>query len=100
DFKSPFLGFQEEPLVGPATAAHIDALTSCLTSVPSVLDIVMHLDPKGILCLPTVSFSRTSYATIALIKLHCTVSIPSNRLGEVFELADLDVEARLDSVID
>lgn len=100
DFKPPFLPeSRDKNQTDLNTAAHIDALTSCLTSAHEALNIISSLDYKTILCLPTVHFGRTSYASIALIKLFSAVSAPDSRLGQVFDPADIKVEYYLDKVI-
>lgn len=100
DFHPPFTNVlqKEETPIDHATAAQVDALTACLTSIHSALDIMATLDHKVIVCLPTIFFARTAYAFVALLKLYSTVS-QSNCLGQVFAPADLQVEQYLDKVI-
>ncbi|KAL1964548.1 hypothetical protein VTN77DRAFT_6845 [Rasamsonia byssochlamydoides] len=100
DFRPPFWGsFRDEPQVDRASAAHVDALTSCLTSIHATLEVMMSLDHDTIVCLPTMYFARTSYALVALLKLFAAVTQSNSSLGQVFSPADLKVEEHLDKMI-
>lgn len=88
----------EEPS-GPTTASHINALTSCLTSIQQALDAICSVDIRTVVCLPTVALARTSYAAIALIKLYSLTSAPDSKIGQVIDPASLKVEYYLDKVI-
>ncbi|KAJ9246681.1 transcriptional regulator family: Fungal Specific TF [Paecilomyces variotii] len=99
DFRPPFVSSAREgALTEHTTPAHVDALTSCLTSIHESLDIMCSLDQKTILALPTIFFARTSYVAVALIKLFSATSAQDSRLGQVFDPADLKVEYYLDKV--
>lgn len=99
DFGPPFVSASREGAQTEHTSpAHVDALTSCLTSIHTSLDIVCSLDNATILCMPTIFFARTSYVAVALIKLFSATSAPDSRLGQVFDPADLKVEYYLDKV--
>lgn len=100
DFRPPFWGtFREQPQMDRATAAHVDALTSCLTSIHETLEVMLSLDHDTIACLPTIYFARTSYAFVALLKLFAAVTQNNSPLGQVFSPADLRVEELLDKMI-
>ncbi|RJE25366.1 Transcription factor, partial [Aspergillus sclerotialis] len=88
-----------EEISGPTSAAHINALTSCLTSIQTALEAICSLDVKTIICLPTVALARTSYAAIALIKLYSLASAPDSKVGQVIDPASLKVEYYLEKVI-
>lgn len=83
---------------GPGPA-HINALTSCLTSVHEALDAICSVDIKAVMCLPTILLARTSYAIIALIKLYALASAPESKIGQVIDPASLQVEYHLDRVL-
>jgi hypothetical protein len=101
DFRAPYWGaFREEPQVDRATAAHVDGLTTCLTSIHAALDIMMSLDHDTIVCLPTIYFARTAYAFVALLKLFAAVTQSNSSLGRVFSPADLKVEECLNEIVD
>ncbi|EFE37312.1 C6 transcription factor (War1), putative [Trichophyton verrucosum HKI 0517] len=100
DFKPPFLpGLAEESQANLGTAAHVNALTACLTSIHRVLDLFGTMDRSLMSCLPTIHFVRTSYACVALIKLYSVASSPGSRLANVFSTADFKVEASLNNLI-
>lgn len=83
---------------GPTTAAHINALTSCLTSIHLALDTICSVEIRSMICLPTAALARTSYAVVALIKLYSLASTPDTKVGQVIDPASLKVEYYLDKV--
>ncbi|EFQ99780.1 hypothetical protein MGYG_02793 [Nannizzia gypsea CBS 118893] len=100
DFKPPFLpGLTRESQANLGTAAHVNALTACLTSIHRVLELFCAMDRSLIPCLPTIHFVRTSYACVALIKLYSVASSPGTRLANVFGTADFKVESSLNNII-
>lgn len=86
----------EEEGPGPA---HVNALTSCLTSVQGALDAICSVDVKTVISLPTMALARTSYAAVSLIKLYSLASAPDSKIGQVIDPASLEVERHLDRVI-
>ena len=84
--------------VGPSLA-HINALTSCLSSVEQALDLVCSMDMKTFLSVPSMTLARTSYAAVTLIKLYSLASAPDSKIGQVIDPASLRVEHHLDRVI-
>lgn len=102
DFKPPFitdLG-SEQAQADMGTAAHVEALTSCLTSIHDTYEVLCSMDPTTYSSFPSIHFVRTSYATVALIKLHNAATAPGSKLGEVFRPSDLQTEYYLDRVIE
>lgn len=100
DFKAPFLPEQlNESGADMATPVHVDALTTCLSSIHDVFNIFLSFDHSLVNCLPTIFMVRTSYASVALIKLLSAASAPGSRLGQVFNPSDLKVDYYLDRVI-
>lgn len=99
DFKLPFLAdLNDDTKMDLGTSVHVDALTACLTSAHKTIDILSSIDTKILHCIPTIHFVRTSYACIALIKLHLAATSDS-RLKSVFGPADFKVEEMLDKLI-
>lgn len=101
DFKPPFLTDMgsDEPLANIATAAHVDALTACLTSIHKTFDIFCSMDWKMFHSIPTIHFVRTSYACVALSKLASVTTRKGTRLANIFNPEDLMVEQSLDKLI-
>lgn len=100
DFKPPFLtDLPDEAQVDLGSAAHVDALTACLTSIHEAFNIFVSLDFSVVQCLPTIHLARTSYASVALIKLSSAATSPASRLGHVFKPTDFMVEYHLNRVI-
>ncbi|CRG83512.1 Pentafunctional AROM polypeptide [Talaromyces islandicus] len=98
DFKPPYRGFSDDTKITNVTAAQVDALTVCLTSIHNSMDIITSFDHDTIVCLPTVYFARTAYGFVALLKMLSAIS-QDNGLGQVFSLDDLKAEQYLDKVI-
>lgn len=102
DFRPPFVPQQskEESQADLATPVHVDALTTCLASIHDVFNHFLSFDLSVVICLPTIYMSRTSYASVALVKLLSAASAPGSRLGKVFDPSDLQVEYYFDRIID
>ncbi|PGH11170.1 hypothetical protein AJ79_05012 [Helicocarpus griseus UAMH5409] len=100
DFKPPFInGLNSETSVDLGTPAHVDALTTCLTSIHAAINTFASIDHSTLQCLPTIHYVRTAYASVALIKLFTATSHPSTRLGRVFNLTDFKIEDYLGKLI-
>ncbi|PGG98791.1 hypothetical protein AJ80_09475 [Polytolypa hystricis UAMH7299] len=100
DFKPPFVtDLGEDTAANLGTAAHVEALTVCLTSIHDAFNTLLSMDPKEIQCVPTINLVRTSYASVALIKLWAAARAPSSRLTHVFNADDFKVEDYLNKVI-
>lgn len=99
DFRTPFNSdFKTDVKFDRATAAQIDALTTCLTSIHTSLDCMLSIEPEVVVNLPTHMYARSAYAFIALLKMFSAVS-SDNGLERVFSLADLKVEEYFEKVI-
>lgn len=100
DFKPPFMPApRDESQADLATPVHVDALTTCLSSIHDVFNLFLSFDVSLVNCLPTIFMVRTSYSSVALIKLLSAASAPGSRLGQVFDPSDLKVEYYLDRII-
>ncbi|WEW59007.1 hypothetical protein PRK78_004475 [Emydomyces testavorans] len=100
DFKPPFLGeIGEEGQVDLGTAAHVDALTACLTSAHRSFQLFCSIDHRDLLCLPTMQFVRTTYASVALVKLFSLAISSGSKLNHIFNPADFKVEYFLDKLM-
>ncbi|PWY77063.1 hypothetical protein BO70DRAFT_430579 [Aspergillus heteromorphus CBS 117.55] len=89
----------KDDLTSPLSAAHINALSSCLSAIHDALDVLCSIDPKELVNAPTIALARTSFAVVALIKIYSIVSTPDTRMGQVMEPASLKTEYYLDKVI-
>ncbi|KAE8557564.1 hypothetical protein EYB25_002271 [Talaromyces marneffei] len=99
DFRTPFTSeFKTDVKFDKATAAQIDALTTCLTSIHTSLDCMLSIEPEVVVDLPTHLYARSAYAFIALLKMFSAVS-SENGLERVFAPADLKVEEYFEKVI-
>lgn len=91
---------QSLPPPPPATAVYINALTTCLTCVHRSLDIVLSLDVRTLLHLPTYILGRTSYSMVALIRLYAIVTAPDSQLRQVIDPTTLHVEHYLGRIVE
>ncbi|KAK2743894.1 hypothetical protein FQN57_004517 [Myotisia sp. PD_48] len=100
DFKPPFLtGGEGDAQVNVSTAAHVDALTACLTSIHKALQIFGSVDWATLPCVPTIHFVRTAYTCVALIKLYSATTASGSRLADIFHPADFKIEETLDNLM-
>ncbi|PYH94149.1 hypothetical protein BO71DRAFT_419542 [Aspergillus ellipticus CBS 707.79] len=89
----------KDDLTTPTSAAHINALSSCLSAIHDALDVICAVDPKDLVSAPTIALARTSFAVVALIKIYSIVSTPDTRMGQVMEPSSMKTEYYLDKVI-
>ncbi|KAI9836313.1 MAG: hypothetical protein M1837_003420 [Sclerophora amabilis] len=95
DFKPPFTedAFKAQQAHSDLlTPVHISALTTCLSSIHTVIDIFMSFDVHTIRELPIFNFVRVAYTLVVLIKLYSTATAPNSELGKVFRKEDMKVE--------
>jgi hypothetical protein len=106
EFKPPFT---EEGLRGsgvsrddstPLTAAHIDALSACLTSIDGAFEAFFALDIDTIRTLPILYFVRVAYTVVVLIKMYFAAAKPNSELGKVINKDHMKVESHLDNLLD
>jgi RalA-binding protein 1 len=82
------------------SAAHISALSACLTAINGMLTTFLHMDIFSVRCLPVFNFVRVSYALVILIKLFFSANSPDSELGKVINKDDMRVEYFLDALLD
>lgn len=101
DFKPPYSVQPEATSPEPdvITPAHIESLTICIQSIHGAFDAMLSMDMTTLRSLPTLTFVRTSYAAVALIKLTSAINGSNRRFGEVFTDKDLKAEYYLDALI-
>lgn len=88
-----------DDLASPTSPAHINALSTCLTSIHDAIDTICSIETKDLVLTPTVALARTSFAIVALIKIYSIVSSPDTRMAQVIDLSSLKTENYLDKVI-
>lgn len=99
DFKPPFLtDLSENKPTDLGTPAHVEALSACLTAIHRVYDVFCSFEPSVLHDLPTVSFVRTSYCTVALVRLYTAATIPGSKLAQIFHPSVFKVEHYLEKV--
>ena len=82
------------------TAAHISALSSCLTAIDGIFEVFLSMDVRSIRCLPVFNFVRVAYATVVLIKMYFSAKSPDSELGGVIDKDNMKVEEYLDKLLD
>lgn len=102
DFKAPY---QVEKIRSTktgkkATPPYIDAITVCISSAHSLLDIFLGMDVESLRTLPVFNYARLSYAVFVLTKLYISASDPMSDLGEFLDRESLKVGFYSNSVID
>ncbi|KAF7164025.1 hypothetical protein CNMCM5623_008664 [Aspergillus felis] len=81
-------------------AAHMHALSVCMTSIHQVLDAICSIDINDLIFLPTGCLARVSFAAVSLIKLYSIISFPGSQIGQVIDPSSLKVEYYLNKVTD
>lgn len=94
-FRDPVPGLNES-----LTAAHIGALSSCLTSIDGIFESFLCMDVNSIRCLPVFNFVRVAYAVVVLIKMYFSASTPNSELGKVINKDHMKVEEYLDRLME
>ncbi|RDL36804.1 Zn2 DNA-binding protein [Venustampulla echinocandica] len=104
EFKPPFT---EENLRGVGerepdmlTSAHINALSTCLTSIDGILENFFKFDTETVRCLPIFNFIRVAYAVVVLIKMYFAAATPNSELGNVINKDNMKVEQYLDMLLE
>lgn len=81
------------------TAAHIGALSSCLTAIDGIFETFLSMDVHSIRCLPVFNFVRVAYAVVVLIKMYFSASMPNSELGKVINKDHMKVEEYLEKLL-
>lgn len=81
------------------TAAHIGALSSCLTAIDGIFETFLSMDVYSIRCLPVFNFVRVAYAVVVLIKMYFSASTPNSELGKVINKDHMKVEEYLEKLL-
>ncbi len=82
------------------TAAHIGALSSCLTAIDGIFETFLAMDIRSIRCLPVFNFVRVAYAVVVLIKMYFSASSPDSELGKVINKDNMKVDEYLDKLLE
>ncbi|CAG9938427.1 unnamed protein product [Clonostachys rosea f. rosea IK726] len=92
----------KEGVIGPEplSAAHINAISSCLSAINGIFTTFLSLDVVSVRCLPVYNFVRVAYALVILLKMYFTSSNPTSDLGKVVNKENLRVGYYMDLLID
>jgi hypothetical protein len=94
-FRDPVPGLNES-----LTAAHIGALSACLTAIDGIFETFLSMDVHSIRCLPVFNFVRVAYAVVVLIKMYFSASSHNSELGKVINKDHMKVEEYLDRLME
>lgn len=84
----------------PLSAAHINALSACLTAIDGILNTFLSMDVLSIRCLPVFNFMRVAYGVVILIKMYFSASSPGSEMGKVIHKDNMRVEYYLEALLD
>jgi len=79
------------------TSAHVDAMIVCLESCHRTLDACLGLDLATARAMNNLHLVWTTYAVVALIKIHTLVRAPGSKYAAIFTV-DLKAEYYLDAI--
>ena len=82
------------------TPTHLDALTTCLSSIHGSFDTFMSSSVDNVRTMPIFYHVRTAYCVVVLIKMYFAVSAQNGELGKVIGQDDLRVEHYLHNVLE
>jgi hypothetical protein len=89
----------EEPQ-RPLTAAYVNAVMSCINSSHALLDEFLNTDTTSLRVVPIIHFVRASYATVVIVKLFISASVPSNELSTILDRQILKVDFYIQALLD
>lgn len=84
----------------PLSAAHINALSACLTAIDGIFNTFLSMDVLSIRCLPVFNFMRVAYGVVILIKMYFSASSPGSEMGRVIHKDNMRVEYYLEALLD
>ncbi|KAL7805597.1 hypothetical protein V8C26DRAFT_417694 [Trichoderma gracile] len=84
----------------PLSAAHINALSACLTAIDGIFNTFLSMDVTSIRCLPVFNFMRVAYGVVILIKMYFSASSPGSEMGKVIHKDNMRVEYYLEALLD
>ncbi|EXJ56831.1 hypothetical protein A1O7_07175 [Cladophialophora yegresii CBS 114405] len=98
DFRVAAQSLEERKQPEIVTAAHVEALSTLLTSSHQVLDTYLSFDSDNARILSNLYIVRSAYAIMVLMKLHWIFNSPESKFGSVF-LPDLRTSYYLDALL-
>lgn len=84
----------------PLSAAHINALSACLTAIDDIFQTFLSMDVFSIRCLPVFTFVRVAYAVVILMKMYFSASSPASELGRVINRDNMRVAYYLEALLE
>lgn len=83
----------------PLSAAHIAALTTCLSSIHGIFDTFLGLGVSDVRALPVFHFARLARASVLLIRMYFAATTPDSALVNTIPGDHMKVEHYLDGLI-
>lgn len=84
----------------PLSAAHIGALSACLTAVDGIIETFLGLSVTSTRCLPVFNFVRVAYAVVILLKMYFSASSANSELGRVIKPDHMRVDYYLNALLE
>lgn len=81
------------------TPPYINAIVQCTSSADSLITTFLNMSVKEILQCPTLVYVRVVYATVILIKLSISASMPSSELGKIIDPANNKIDIYLEEIL-
>jgi len=95
----PYSEEPNAPPMEPLSPAHIDSLSTCLTSIDGTFELFLKFDIETIRCFPVAHFVRVAYAVVVLIKMYFAAATPNSEFGKVINKDNMKVEYYLDGLV-
>ena len=102
DFRPPFFIAVKLPSTHTSAALtppYINAIIQCISSADAVITTFLGMSVEDILQCPTLIFVRVVYASVVLIKLSMSASIPSNQLGNLIAPESNKIDIYLEQLL-
>ena len=102
DFRPPFFIAVKLPSTQSQTSLtppYVNAIIQCISSADALITIFLSMDVDEVLQCPVLVFVRVVYATVILIKLSISASIPSSELGKIIAPDSNKIDVHLEELL-
>jgi hypothetical protein len=81
------------------TSSNIDAISVCITSSHSLLDVMLEMSIDSVRALPIFNFARMAYASIILARLYVSIRCTTSLIGKLLDRETLKIGIYLPAMI-
>ena len=102
DFRPPFFIAVKSPSTESQTTLtppYINAIIQCISSAEALITTFLNMNLHETLQCPTFVFVRVVYASVILIKVSISASMPSSELGKVVPPESIKIEVCLEQLL-